>query len=82
MLSDREILDKFKEIFDQILPMSGATLKGRREWAVLCNVLTFSMVNLAKPGADRFANDNAPSKKKASHCPKLGSSRRIKRDRE
>ena len=79
MLSNREILGKFKEIFDQILPTSGATLKGRRELAVLSNVLTFSMVKLAKPDADGFANDNAPSKQKASHCPKLGSSWRIKK---
>ena len=67
MLSDREILDKFKEIFDQILPMSAATSKGSRELAVLRNVLTFSMVNLAKQDAERFANDNPPSKKKALH---------------
>ena len=65
MLSDREILDKFKEIFDQILPMSGATLKGRRELAVLRNVLTFSMVNLAKPDAERLRQRQCAFKKKA-----------------
>lgn len=71
MCSDQEILDKFKETFDQILPMSGTTLKGSQELAVLRNVLTFSMVNLAKPGADGFANDNAPSKRKPCKGPIL-----------
>ena len=71
MCSDQEILDKFKEIFDQILPMSGVTLKGSRGLAVLRNVLAFSMVNLAKPDAERFANDNAPSKRKPSKGPIL-----------
>lgn len=69
MLSNREILGKFKEIFDQILPTSGATLEGRRELAVLSNVLTFSMVNLAKPDADRCANHNTPSKRKPRTVP-------------
>jgi hypothetical protein len=71
MLSDREILDKFKETFDQILPMNATTLKGGRELGFVRNVLTFLMVNLAKPDADRFANDNPPSKRKPRAGPTL-----------
>ncbi len=64
MLSDQEILARFKEILDLILPMEGNTLNGRREIDVLRNVLTFSMINLAKrlrQGVLGAANDNQTS---------------------
>lgn len=64
MLSDQEILARFKEIFDLILPMEGTTLNGRREIDVIRNVLTFSIINLAKrlrQGIGGAANDNQTS---------------------
>jgi len=61
MLSDQEILERLKAILDEFQAMDGATLNGQRELNVVRNVLTFSIVKLAKRTHDRTVNDNRPS---------------------